>query len=553
MTWDPDRDEVPWWTRATGYQIYPRSFCDSDGDGIGDIPGIVSKLDYLAELGIGFIWLSPVFASPMRDNGYDISDYRDIAPEFGTLADFDRLIAEARARGIRIVMDLVVNHSSSAHHWFRAACASRDAPEHRYYIWRDPAPDGGPPDDQRAVFGGPAWTFVPEVGRYHFGYFSPWQPDLDWQNPALRAEIFEMMRWWVDRGVGGFRMDVISLIGKDVDARIYEDGPYLHDHLRQMHREVLAGRDLLTVGESWSVTPETALAYSARHREELDTVFHFNHIVAFWDREHKRWSPKAFDLPTFKQVLFDWQAALADDGWNAIFLSNHDLPRQVSKYGDPGPARVASAKMLATVTHLMKGTPYIYQGEEIGMTNMRFESAEELSDVESVGQYAERVAAGMAPEDFLVAANAEGREHGRTPMQWSAAPGAGFTEGTPWTAINPNHVAINVAADRADPDGVWAHYRELVTLRREAPVVAFGRFEPFAEADPAVVAYARKLGDRQISVVANFFGEEASFDVPEGLAGEGACLCCTHGPRERLAGRISLAPYEAVALLIPAA
>ncbi len=553
MTWDPDRDAPPWWTRATGYQIYPRSFCDSDGDGIGDIPGIVSKLDYLAELGIGFIWLSPIFASPMRDNGYDISDYRDIAPEFGTLQDFDRLLAEARARDIRIVMDLVVNHSSSAHHWFRAASAARDAPEHGYYIWRDPGPDGGPPDDQRAVFGGPAWTFVPEVGRYYFGYFSPYQPDLEWQNPALRREIFDMMRWWADRGVGGFRMDVISLIGKDVDARIYEDGPHLHRHLKEMHREVLAGRDLLTVGESWSVTPETALAYSARHREELDTVFHFNHIVAFWDPEHKRWSPREFDLPTFKRVLFDWQEALAEDGWNAIFLSNHDLPRQVSKYGDPGAGRVASAKMLATVTHLMKGTPYIYQGEEIGMTNMSFASADELSDVESVGQYAERVAAGMSPEDFLVAANAEGREHGRTPMQWSAEPGAGFTAGTPWTAINPNHVTINVADDRADPDGVWAHYRRLVTLRREEPVVAFGRFVPHAEDDPDVVAYARVLGARQISVVANFTGREVPFDVPADLAGEGTCLCCTHGPRETLAGRIALTPYEAVALLIRAA
>lgn len=550
MTWDRDRDDPPWWTRTTGYQVYPRSFCDSDGDGIGDIPGIISKLDYLADLGIGFIWLSPVFASPMRDNGYDIADYRAIAPEFGTLADFDRLIEEGRARGIRIVMDLVVNHSSSEHRWFQAACGSRDAREHGYYIWRDPGPDGGPPDDQRAIFGGPAWTFVPEIGRYYYGHFSPGQPDLEWRNPALREEIHDMMRWWADRGIGGFRMDVISLIGKDVDARIYENGPHLHAYLREMHREVLEGRDLLTVGESWSVTPRTALDFCGRGRRELDTVFHFNHIVAFWHPEEARWRPKPFDLVTFKCILFEWQVALADDGWNTLFLSNHDLPRQVSKYGDDGTHRVASAKMLAMVMHLMKGTPYIYQGEEIGMTNMAFESVDELSDIETLGQYAERVGAGMTREDFLAAANAEGREHARTPMQWTPAAGAGFTDGRAWMPVNPNHEWINVEADMADPDGIRAFYRELVKLRRDEKVIAFGRFVPFAEDHPAVVAYARVLGSERVSVVANFTGAEVDFDVPDGLAGSGGCICATYGPRDGLQDRIRLDPYEAFAVLV---
>ncbi|SFC87782.1 Alpha amylase, catalytic domain [Tropicimonas isoalkanivorans] len=305
---------VSWWKDSTGYQIYPRSFCDSNGDGIGDIPGIISRLDHLADLGIGFIWLSPVYASPMADNGYDISDYRDIAGEFGTMEDMDRLIAEAKARGIGIVMDLVVNHSSSSHAWFQAARTSRTAPEHDFYIWRDAAADGGPPSDHQASFGGSAWTYVPEVGKYYLGYFSPEQPDLNWQNPKLRAEIYDMMNWWLDRGIAGFRMDVISLIGKDVDAGIYEEGPYLHGFLQEMNRKTLAGRDIVTIGESWSVSRETALLYCGRDRHELDMVFQFNHVTAFDDETFGKFRPKPFDLVRFKKVLFDWQETLAEDG-----------------------------------------------------------------------------------------------------------------------------------------------------------------------------------------------------------------------------------------------
>ncbi len=539
-----------WWHSATGYQIYPRSFCDSNGDGIGDIPGIVSKLDHLRDLGIGFIWLSPVYRSPMADNGYDISDYRNIAPEFGTLEDFDRLVAEARARGIGIVMDLVVNHSSSDHAWFHAASASREVPEHDFYIWRDPAPDGGPPNGHQAAFGGTAWTYVPEVGRYYLGHFSPDQPDLNWQNPALRREIYDMMNWWFERGIAGFRMDVIDLIGKDVDAEIYEDGPYLHGFLQEMHRETLAGRDIVTIGESWSVGTDTALLYCGRDRAELDMVFQFNHVVEGWDAKHGKWKPRPFDLVAFKRVLNAWQAALAEDGWNSLFLSNHDLPRQVSKYGDDGRYRVKSAKMLATVMHLMKGTPFVYQGEEIGMTNADFTRIDQFRDVETLGHYAEETARGVAPEDFIAGANANGRDNARTPMQWTGGENADFTEGTPWIEVNANHTDINLAADRADPDGVFTHYQRLVALRHQWAVIVHGAYHPVAEDDDAIVAYLRDLDGVRLAVVANFTHEERAFDVPAVLEGSGRCLISNYAPRERLEGCIRLAPFEAFAITI---
>ncbi|WP_116133589.1 alpha-glucosidase [Tropicimonas sp. IMCC34043] len=542
-----------WWQTSTGYQIYPRSFCDSNGDGIGDIPGIVSKLDHLRDLGIGFIWLSPVYRSPMADNGYDISDYRDIAPEFGTLGDFDRLVAEAKARGIGIVMDLVVNHSSSDHAWFRAARTSRNVPEHDFYVWRDPAPDGGPPSAHQASFGGSAWNYVPEIGQYYLGHFSAAQPDLNWQNPALRAEIYDMMNWWLDRGIAGFRMDVISLIGKDVDAGIYEEGPYLHGFLQEMHRETLAGRDIVTIGESWSVSRETALLYCGRERAELDMVFQFNHVTAFEDEVFGKFRPKPFDLVRLKTVLFDWQETLAEDGWNSLFLSNHDLPRQVSKYGDDGPHRVASAKMLATVMHLMKGTPFVYQGEEIGMTNAAFTRIDQFRDIETLGKYADQIAAGVTPEDFIRGANENGRDNARTPMQWTDADQAGFTTGAPWIEVNPNHVTINVATDRADPNGIFAHYRRLTDLRRNLPVIVSGRLRPLAKDDSTVFAYLRELGDTRMIVIANFTAAPVDFSVPVDIRGDGSCLIASHAPRSSLGETLALAPFESVAIQLTTA
>ena len=516
--------DAPWWTAATAYQIYPRSFQDSDGDGVGDIPGILMRLDHLSELGIGFVWLSPVFASPMADNGYDISDYRDIAPEFGTLDDMDRLIAEARARGIGIVMDLVVNHTSDEHDWFRAACESRDNPMRDFYIWRDPGPDGGPPNDLQSNFGGPAWTYHEPTGQYYFHLFDPKQPDLNWENPRVRAEVYDMMNWWFDRGVAGFRMDVIDLIGKEPDRGITADGPKLHDYLQEMNRETLAHRDVVTVGECWSATPENALLYCGRDRGELSMVFQFSHVVAGHDPETGKWTTKPVDLPLLKKTLARWQEVCAEDGWNSLFWSNHDLPRAVSKYGDDSPAhRVDSARCLATVLHLMKGTPYIYQGEEIGMTNIAFTRLDQFRDVETLNFHRIQTAKGMSEADFLAGANLNGRDNARTPMQWSDAPQAGFTTGEPWIEVNPNYRQINVEADRADPDSILARYRALSRLRREDALIRFGEFVPFDLDHPQIFAFARRRGARQMTVIANLTSKPCTYEIPEGLRLSGVC------------------------------
>ena len=549
-TADTEQATIPWWKTATAYQIYPRSFCDSNGDGIGDIPGIISKLDYLAGLGIGFVWLSPVYKSPMVDNGYDIADYQDIAPEFGTLADMDTLIAEAKARNIGIVMDLVVNHCSSEHPWFKAALASEDAPEHDYFIWRNPRfGRNALPDDLQSSFGGPAWTYVPELGKYYLHQFAKEQPDLNWSNPALRAEIYKMMNGWFDRGIAGFRMDVIDLIGKDVDAGILAEGPQLHDYLQEMHRETLAGRDVVTIGESWSATPETAILYCGSDRKELSMVFQFDHVKSGWDPKFGKWKPKPFDLPRFRKTFFDWQMALSDDGWNSLFLTNHDLPRQVSKYADDGEYRVRSAKLLAITLHLMKGTPFIYQGEEIGMTNARFERLEDFRDVELFGHYDQAIADGQTHAEFIAGANANGRDNARTPMQWSADEHAGFTTGIPWIAVNENYPAINVAADMANPEGVAATYRKLISLRSTMPIISQGRFIPFSVTDTKVFAYAREGDGQRLSVVANFSDMDVIYDVPEGLRCIGRCLVFNVQPRDQIAKQVRLAPWEAFALL----
>ena len=542
-------NDNPWWKAATGYQIYPRSFCDSNGDGIGDIPGIISKLDYLQDLGIGFIWLSPIYDSPMADNGYDIADYRAVAPEFGTLDDMDRLIAEANARGIGIVMDLVVNHTSSEHRWFKQACAAVDTPEHDYYIWRPPGPDGGPPSDLQASFGGPAWHWVPAVGKYYLGYFSAHQPDLNWQNRDLRRQIYDMMNWWLDRGIAGFRMDVISLIGKDVDKGLFEEGPHLHAFLQEMHRETLTGRNVVTIGESWSVSPQTALLYCGQDRGELDMVFQFNHVTQSWDSTFGKFKPRPFDLVAFKRVLADWQRALSQDGWNALFLSNHDLPRQVSVYGDDGRYRVRSARMLAIVMHLLRGTPFVYQGEEIGMTNVAFTRLDQFRDTETLGHYADFLARGLSAEDFIAGANAQGRDNARVPMQWTGGTAAGFTTGEPWIEINPNSFQINVAADCADPDGVHATYRKLTGLRRKLPVIVEGHVAFKAQEDPNVLVYTRTLDRAVLTVIASFAPDPVMFEVPEHLVGQGSALVWNVTPRDDIDSVVRLQPFEAFAVL----
>ncbi|GGO85517.1 glucan 1,6-alpha-glucosidase [Marinobacterium nitratireducens] len=538
-----------WWKSATAYQIYPRSFCDSNGDGIGDIPGIISKLDYLAELGIGFIWLSPVYRSPMADNGYDISDYQDIAPEFGTREDFDRLLAGARERGIGIVMDLVVNHSSDEHPWFIESRSSRDAGKRDFYVWRDPADDGGPPNDLQSFFGGPAWTLDENTGQYYLHLFDRKQPDLNWENPAMRREIWKMINWWLDRGVAGFRMDVIDLIAKEIDRGIIADGPRLHEYLQEMHRETLAGRDIVTVGEAWSANTENALLYSGQARNELSMVFQFEHVTQQWDGKLGKWKPRPFDLAALKRVMNKWQLALADDGWNSLFWGNHDLPRAVSKYGDDKRWRVESAKMLATVLHLMKGTPYIYQGEEFGMTNAAFSRIDQFKDLETLNFYDLQTAAGVAPEDFIAGANENSRDNARTPVQWSSARQAGFTTGTPWIDINPNHSEINAAEALQDPQSIFTHYRCLAKLRRELPVIVHGDYQPWLEEHPQVFAYSRHLDDQTLTVVANFGDRELQLEVPEAMRAEGRGLIANYEDRNVIGARLSLQPYEAFAIL----
>jgi oligo-1,6-glucosidase len=540
----------PWWQSATVYQIYPRSFADSDGDGIGDLPGIIGKLDYLQQLGIGVIWLSPIFVSPMADNGYDIADYQAIAPEFGTLEDFDRLAREAKARGIGILLDLVVNHTSDQHRWFREARSSRDSRYRDYYIWRDAVPDGGPPNAIQSTFGGPAWTLDAATGQYYFHQFAPQQPDLNWANPQVRAEVYRMMTWWLDRGIAGFRMDVINLIAKEPDRGITADGPRLHEYIQEMHRKTLAGRDVMTVGESWTATPETALLYSGRDRHELSMVFQFEHVVQQWHETWGKWQPKPFDLVAFKRVLNRWQYGLADDGWNSLFWGNHDLPRAVSKYGDDKGFRVESAKMLATVLHLLKGTPFVYQGEEIGMTNVPFSDISQYRDIETLNMHRLHVEAGLDPAAFIRGANANGRDNSRTPMQWSAAPNGGFSIGTPWIDANPNFVDINVEASLADESSIFAHYRRLIGLRKQMPLVVHGRYRSYLDEHPDVVAYSRELEGDRLAVLANFSSHEVSVEVPVALQGGWTPLVSNYPAIDRVPATLRLRPFEAMAGLL---
>ncbi len=508
----------PWWKFAVGYQIYPASFCDSNGDGIGDIPGIISKLPYLAELGIGFIWLSPVYASPMVDHGYDISDYQAINPIFGTMADMERLIAEARDHSIGIVMDLVVNHTSDQHAWFQTAIADPSCPYRDYYIWRDTSPEPSSPAAIESTFGGPAWTKDEASGQYYFHLFAPQQPDLNWANPALRADVYAMMNWWLNKGIAGFRMDVIDLIGKEPENGIAADGPMVHAYLQEMHAATFAGRDVMTVGETWSATPENAPLYSDPARRELSMVFQFEHVTRLWDESLGKWGPKPVDWVALKSVFARWQTALHGKGWNSLFWGNHDLPRCVSRYGDDAAHRVASAKALATVLHMMEGTPFVFQGEEIGMTNVGFKSIDQYHDVETLNFYTLQMAAGMAEEAFLAGARANSRDNARTPMQWTAKAKTGFTDGEPWISINPNCATINVEESRADPDGVFHHYRRLITLRRAHPIIRSGRFTMLCPEYPNIVAYLREFEGQRLLVLANMAGEAAAIPVDLGVA-----------------------------------
>lgn len=565
--------DAPWWTRSVVYQVYPRSFQDSDGDGVGDLRGVTSRLDHLADLGVDVVWLSPVYRSPQDDNGYDISDYQDVDPLFGTLADLDALLAAAHERGLKVVMDLVVNHTSDEHPWFVDSRSGRDAAKRDWYWWRparpgmEPGTPGAEPTNWRSFFGGPAWEYDESTGEYYLHLFSRKQPDLHWENPEVRAAVHAMMRWWLDRGVDGFRMDVINLVSKVTSlpdgevaygvlgdgSPFYTSGPRVHEFLAEMHREVFAGREgaFLTVGETPGVTVEDGVLFTDPDRREVDMVFQFEHVGI--DHGASKWDVEPFRLTDLKATFGRWQAGLAERGWNSLYWDNHDQPRVVSRFGDDSPAhREASAKALALLLHLHRGTPYVYQGEELGMTNAGFTSIDQYQDVEALGHYHERVGAGVStPEQMLAALAAMGRDNARTPVQWDASPQAGFTTGTPWLAVNPNHVEINAAAQRDDPASVLAFYRRLVALRREDDVVALGAFTMLAPADEQVYAFTRSLGDpaTDLLVVVNVASEEAVLpdDVVPGWEGAVPVLS-VHDDVPPLAAGWRLRPWEAVVL-----
>ncbi|WP_339255317.1 alpha-glucosidase [Paenibacillus sp. FSL R5-0713] len=535
-----------WWKETVVYQIYPRSFQDSNGDGIGDLKGIVSRLDYLQELGIGAIWLSPVCKSPQDDYGYDISDYQDIDPMFGSLEDMETLILEAKKRDIRIIMDLVLNHTSDEHPWFQEAKKGKDNPYHDYYVWRDGV-EGTAPNDLGSTFGGSAWEWVPEIGQYYLHLFSVKQPDLNWENPKVRQEIYNMINWWIDKGVGGFRFDVIDLIGKEPDAKITGNGPNLHKYIRELSKETFQNaEDLLTVGETWGATPEIAKLYSNPDGSEFSMVFQFEHISLDEQEGKGKWALKPLDVLELKKVLSKWQTELGGEAWNSLFWNNHDLPRIVSRWGNDGEFRIESAKMLATLLHGMQGTPYIYQGEELGMTNVQY-AIEDYRDIELLNFYKERMGRGYPESSVMESIYAKGRDNARTPMQWDTSDNAGFTRGEPWIKVNPNYKHIHAEQSLNNPASIFHYYRKLIQLRKDHEVIVYGDYELIFPENPDVFAYTRTLNGTTILVVCNFEGDTTELSLQEHLTKSNQLLISNY------TGELSesiLRPYEARMYLI---
>lgn len=530
-----------WWKNAVVYQIYPRSFQDSDGDGMGDISGIISRLDYLQKLGIDAIWLSPVCKSPQDDNGYDISDYRDIDPLFGTLADMEHLIAEGKKRNIRILLDLVLNHSSDEHFWFKEALKGKDNPYHDYYVWRD-GKEGELPNGMKACFGGSCWEWVPGLSQYYFHQFSVRQPDLNWENPKLRQEIYDMINWWIDKGVGGFRLDVIDQIAKEPDLGITNNGPRLHEYIRELSKNTFQRADLITVGEAWGADTERAKLYSAPDGSEFSMVFQFEHIGMDQIPGREKWDLAPFDLVKFKKVMEKWQHEMYGCGWNSLFWNNHDLPRIVSRWGNDKEYRRESAKMLAIVLHGMQGTPYIYQGEELGMTNAWDFTMEDYRDIETLNMYRDRKAAGYDEEDIMKSLHAKSRDNARTPMQWDASKNAGFTTGVSWIPVNPNYVQINAAQELSDPDSIFYIYQKLIAFRKGYEVFIDGDFTLLYPEDKDLIVYTRQNTSEKLIVIVNFHGDTVSMPVVDGVAGA-KLLCASYGDVDENAN--VLRPFEA--------
>ncbi len=550
-----------WWKEAVIYQIYPRSFMDSNGDGIGDLKGITSRLDYLKYLGIDVIWLSPVYKSPNDDNGYDISDYQDIMDEFGTMEDFDEMLAAAHERGIRIVMDLVVNHTSDEHKWFVESRKSTDNEYRDYYIWREGKDAQTPPNNWGSCFSGSAWQYDEETSMYYLHLFSKKQPDLNWDNPKVRKEVFDMMTWWCDKGIDGFRMDVISMISKTKEmpdgevTDLYGDfspycihGPNVHKYLQEMNEKVLSKYDIMTVGETAGVTIEQAKQYAGEDTHELNMVFQFEHVERNGSGKYGKWTNEQLPLTVLKKTMSRWQTELYGKAWNSLFWDNHDQPRAVSNFGDDRPQyREASAKMLATCLHMQQGTPYIYQGEELGMTNYPFQSPEEFRDIESINAYKEWCSDGVVShEDFWPCIIFKSRDNARTPVQWDDSWQAGFTAGTPWSAVNPNYKEINAKAETADPNSVFHYYKKLIELRKKNPIMVYGKYDLMLEDSEELFVYTRTLDEEKLLVVCSFCDHETSFTVPDEFVG----APCLISNMENAYGKaeMTLKPYEAFVL-----
>lgn len=532
-----------WWKNSVIYQIYPRSFQDSNGDGIGDLQGIIKRLDYLNLLGIDAIWLSPVCKSPQDDNGYDISDYQDIDPLFGSLEDMEELIKEAKKRNIRILLDLVLNHSSDEHAWFIEAKKGKDNPYHDYYVWRDGV-EGTPPNDMKATFGGSSWEWVPKLKQYYFHQFSIKQPDLNWENPKLREEIYKMINWWIDKGVGGFRLDVIDQIAKEPDLKITNNGPRLHEYIKELSKNTFSRAELITVGEAWGANPELAKLYSNPDGSEFSMVFQFEHIGLDQQEGKEKWDLAPLDFIKLKKILAKWQKELYNLGWNSLFWNNHDLPRIVSRWGNDKEYLVESAKMLATILHGMQGTPYIYQGEELGMTNVNWTDIKEYQDIETKNMYQERMDKGYEKVDILKSIHAKGRDNARTPMQWDDSKHAGFSEVKPWIKVNDNYVSIHAKKEIEDKNSVFHYYKRLIAFRKQYDVFVNGDFELFMEEDKDVFSYARSTKEEELFVIANFHSNMLEVSFPEkykSIINDTLLI----GNYEEIINHTTLRPYEA--------
>ena len=553
--------EKRWWKESVVYQIYPRSFCDSNGDGIGDLNGITGKLDYLKELGIDVIWLSPVYKSPNDDNGYDISDYQAIMDEFGTMEDFDRMLATAHEKGIKIMMDLVVNHTSDEHKWFIESRKSTDNPYRDYYIWRPAKEDGSLPNNWGSCFSGPAWEYDKTTDMYFLHLFSKKQPDLNWDNPAVRQDVFDMMNWWLKKGVDGFRMDVISLISKEpglpdkepgingyATFNVSANGPHVHEYLQEMRQKALNNADTITVGECSGVTLEEAKKYARSDEKELNMVFQFEHMDVDSDEKSGKWTTRKMDLRDLKKILTRWQKGLQDIAWNSLYWENHDQPRSVSRFGnDSDEYREISAKMLATCIHMMQGTPYVYQGEELGMTNCPFNTLDNFRDLESINAFHELTEQGkMTEEDMMAAISYKGRDNARTPMQWDDSAYAGFSTANPWIMVNPNYTKINAKDQVNREDSVFKYYQKLIKLRHESELIVYGTYDLILDDDKDIYAYIRTLGDEKLIVYCNFSENTRKVEIPEEFVNKKVLI--SNYSDAKANQKITLRPYEAIVI-----